>query len=441
MKINYRIIVSLTFILLLLFNSCVDEFWPELDNIDERLLVVEGKISNDPGPYTIKLSTSRSLDSIPTSTSSSFDFDPVKNAIVSIVDDAANTVALSEVNDGIYKTPDSFQGVVGSSYKLVIETPNGNNYESEFEEIKTPVGVESVDWQQVGEDEGEDSGFQFFVTSASNPGVDSYFQWQVIETHEYDTPYEPTHFFNGFFTNAQWDLFGNLITPGDPGGPFHNTLDISWAPVEISKCWRTDTSVVNYISTTQFSTSDKVSDFPLNFVPFQDIRLRIKYSLLVKQQTISENAYRFLKEVEELNSNDETDLYTKQPYQIQGNIRNINDSDEPVLGLFYAAGISEHRIFGPPDPNPQELIPYSLGYCKGIPSVYYDQGSPVNNTAEYLENAVDRPGLWPIYLGEAYIFTSDGTANNGIKWFVAYSRYCIDCRSKGGVLEKPDYWE
>ena len=193
-----------------------------------------------------------------------------------------------------------------------------------------------------------------------------------------------------------------------------------------------------------------INNFPLNFVPFGDIRLRVKYNLYVKQHSLSESAYSFFKEIEEQNSYSENDLYTKQPFQIRGNIRNINNPDEPVLGIFYASSFSEERYFSPPEIEPQNDIEYALEYCKGIPSVVMDEGgNPDNITDEYLENALDRAGSWPIYLGEAYIFHSNLTPDFGIeltsetypKWFVAYSRYCIDCRSKEGVLEKPDYWD
>jgi hypothetical protein len=41
--------------LLVAVASCIDEYWPELDKY-EHLLVVDGLITDDPGPYLIRLS-------------------------------------------------------------------------------------------------------------------------------------------------------------------------------------------------------------------------------------------------------------------------------------------------------------------------------------------------------------------------------------------------
>ncbi len=209
-------------------------------------------------------------------------------------------------------------------------------------------------------------------------------------------------------------------------------------------CWRTNALNENYIHSTKYTDDVNISNYPLNLVPFKDIRVRVKYSLLVKQHTLSEETFKFIKAIEDQNSNDETDLYTKQPYQIRGNIHNINDADETILGIFYASSITEKRLFTPPDVNPKHKILYALDYCQGIPSVDYEEGVPENNTQEYLDQSLDRPSRWTIYMGEAYIFEGEVDKNipeNYKTWNVAYSRKCVDCREKGGVMVKPDFWE
>ncbi len=55
-------ILALIIIVALPMASCVDEYWPDLGSKYNKLLVVDGLITTDPGPYLIKLSTSTSVD-------------------------------------------------------------------------------------------------------------------------------------------------------------------------------------------------------------------------------------------------------------------------------------------------------------------------------------------------------------------------------------------
>ena len=73
--------------MVLFSNSCIDEYWPELDKY-ENLLVVDGYISNEPGPYEVKLSLSSKVDQLTTN--------PVPNATVIIMDDQGVSEVLTE---------------------------------------------------------------------------------------------------------------------------------------------------------------------------------------------------------------------------------------------------------------------------------------------------------------------------------------------------------
>jgi len=83
-------------------------------------LVVEGNISNTPGPYTIKLSTSVDYDQ----TNS---FPAVQNAVVKISDDKGNSETLKETTPGIYQTA-TLNGTVGTTYTLHIKTTDNKEY-------------------------------------------------------------------------------------------------------------------------------------------------------------------------------------------------------------------------------------------------------------------------------------------------------------------------
>ena len=91
-------------------------------------------------------------------------------------------------------------------------------------------------------------------------------------------------------------------------------------------------------------TTPKIDRYALHYINTQTRQLSVRYSLLVKQYTIGKEAYVFWNGLEEQNSDQES-LYTSQPYQINGNVKNIDNNTEPVLGYFLVAGVSEKRIF------------------------------------------------------------------------------------------------
>lgn len=83
-------------------------------------LVVEGNISNMPGPYTVKLSTSVNYDQMNT-------FPAVQGAIVKISDDKGNAETLTETTPGTYQTS-TLVGTVGNTYTLNIKTSDQKEY-------------------------------------------------------------------------------------------------------------------------------------------------------------------------------------------------------------------------------------------------------------------------------------------------------------------------
>ena len=95
----------------LLVLSCVTEFQPDTVSLPPSL-VVEGQITDQPGPYTVKLT--RTAD---------YSYKAINlletGAVVSIEDDQGNRETLREqAPGGVYQTRDAgIQGVAGRSYK------------------------------------------------------------------------------------------------------------------------------------------------------------------------------------------------------------------------------------------------------------------------------------------------------------------------------------
>ncbi|MCD4731084.1 MAG: DUF4249 domain-containing protein, partial [Bacteroidales bacterium] len=132
-----KLVFQMLMMILVSFTACEDRYWPDLGDKYQDLLVVEGMITNDPGPYTLKLSLSTSVDH-PV-------YLPLPGYEAIINDNSGNTEILTEVEPGIYKTAvDGIQGVPGRKYQLTIQSPDGKTYQSDFDELKEPVEIDSV---------------------------------------------------------------------------------------------------------------------------------------------------------------------------------------------------------------------------------------------------------------------------------------------------------
>jgi len=370
-----------------LCNSCVDEYWPELDKY-ENLLVIDGYISNEPGPYTIKLSLSSKVEEIK--------IIPVSNAIITIMDDQGVSEVLTESEPGTYVTSiNGIQGEIGRKYKIAIITADGQSYTSEFEKLLQHTEIESINAElEYHEQEGLTHnliGYQFYLNTFQAISDTNYFLTRLESTYEYHADFLIRFIYDGTLR------------------PFANSDSLQ-------ACWRTENMAEIFTYSTINLTDPIVRDYPLIYVSTESRRLYIKYSLQAKQFTLSENAFQFWNSVNEQNSN-QGGLYNTQPYQIRGNVYNINDGDEPVLGYFTVAGVSKKRIFVNP---PMPPVPFYFTICELGAWEYENFGTIF----------LSRPSEWPIYA------TTD---NNGTPALPMPE--CMNCTVNGGTIVKPEFWE
>src|SRR5258705_12826159 len=113
-------------------SACVDKISFSVPPA-QSLTIVEGMISDSPGPYTVKVSKSLSL------TADSSFRDPIEKAKIKLYDDEGNTEDLNEASPGVYVTGGFIQGKVGHAYSIMIETADGKIFRSEQDRIN-PVG-------------------------------------------------------------------------------------------------------------------------------------------------------------------------------------------------------------------------------------------------------------------------------------------------------------
>ena len=108
--------------------GCKDEFLLELRNY-EPIMVVDGIITDLPGPYTIKMSKTSPVNETVEL--------PYEGCTVSIFENTDKSEVLTEIEPGKYVTSEGgIQGVIGNEYRISIITP-----EIEYPTIFPPVCI------------------------------------------------------------------------------------------------------------------------------------------------------------------------------------------------------------------------------------------------------------------------------------------------------------
>lgn len=130
----FRFLISILFISFGLL-SCTEVYTPDI-SVSKDLIYIDGGITNEPGPYKIILRYAAPYDQ-------KAEFLPVSGAVIRLVENNKTEYMFSETSSGTYLTDEyGPRGVPGNSYKLIIETADGEIYEST--EQVMPVANQAV---------------------------------------------------------------------------------------------------------------------------------------------------------------------------------------------------------------------------------------------------------------------------------------------------------
>lgn len=95
----------------LMLTSCEEVIDPDLQKAGPRI-VIDGSISNQNENHVVRISKTIPFDAPNT-------FNGLKGAKVSLITSGGTSVSLSEISDGIYRSP-QFRGTPGMTYKLEV---------------------------------------------------------------------------------------------------------------------------------------------------------------------------------------------------------------------------------------------------------------------------------------------------------------------------------
>ena len=338
---------------LLLLSGCTERIELDESLAGTRLLVVDGEVTNVAGPYQVKLSyTSPTLEA--------FRGDVLSGAEVYITDGEDQRVNLTEspFDPGTYATDSaSFRGEVGETYTLRIITPEGKRYASRPETMPPVPPINSVFFRLESRPEingldelADEWGLQFYVSTGDNRDRTMYYRWKWVETFQFPT----------------------AIIPSGPPSSVPSDCYLTVSPAQ----------VIN-LASTQDLRSNRIEQQPLNFVTIATRQLQVRYSLLVQQYSLTERAYTFWQNVQAQQESGSS-VFDPPPSPIAGNVYNVDNEQELVLGYFRAAALTEKRIFvnrSEVPESPDGRVPGASSACRsGNPPEFCFDCSLVSGT-------------------------------------------------------------
>jgi hypothetical protein len=319
--------------ILIIYCSLVSCYKPYDADIDasEKILVVEGMITNELASYRIRLSYALpfySGDAI----------EPVTSASVYVTDDLGNTYQFPESTGGFYKSDSvNFTGNPGRTYTLFIETPEGFNYMSNPQLLRPGYQPDTIfalaDYQQ--------------TISRFNEVYKTIRGANILLNIKSDSDTLP-HF---RFTSNLLRLYNYIV---------------SRARVDyMLYCWDTDNTIMDINLTQKEYTNDffLVSQHAVYFVDDKifsylwDYTLDTNppYKLLIPsnselypiahrilyldQYSLNNETYLYYKSMDDLLSS-EGKLFDPIAVQLRGNIHCTSNPGEKVFGFFEASSVN-----------------------------------------------------------------------------------------------------
>ena len=279
-------------------------------------------------------------------------------------------------------------------YRLVIENENGT-YASSWARALSPGQIDSLSFE-INEDR---TALSICVSTHTDGSEPSFYRWKVDETWEYhaETP-----------SNYKYNYTGGLDG------------DVVPLPYEEStyRCWTGGSRSEIMTASTEGLKEDRLVNHRLYSLGNRDQRISVVYQPKVTQMRITEDAYRYWEQMNR-NGQDVGGLFSPEPSELRGNVANLNDPSELVLGYVGVMTVTRSDMYV--DNN------YIRFYRTSRTNHILDT---LNTPADYLDAYLT--GKVPTY----DIFDEVGNWL-GYEWWPVN---CVDCRMKGGTTNRPPGW-
>ncbi|MBR4826408.1 MAG: DUF4249 family protein [Bacteroidales bacterium] len=270
-------------------------------------------------------------------------------------------------------------------YRLVVKLKDGREYNTPWTGVNAAPVIEDLSYDY------DETNVHIYCTLDGRDSIRN-FRWDYEEVWEYHADFIPDFVYTGRGQYLSIPKYKNYYY-----------------------CWDQNSSIEPLIASAEDLTVNRVEHNNFITIGRTDNKMSYLYSVNLTVTGLSHSARVYLEHIRDF-STLTGDLFSPTPSEMRGNIYNVSDPKEPVVGfvsvckratrrLFIeASGIHistvnpDHLLFIP-EPNEYGWIDYDW---------YFEKNSPVREEM--------------------------GT---GILWA---PKRCVDCRVRGGTKNKPEWW-
>jgi len=333
------------FVGLIAVGSCIDRIDLDTPQVPPASLVVDGLITDAPGPYTVSLTHGIHLDD-----SRQFG-EPVSAKSVTLFDSFGNSEVMQESKIGVYTTKsDGIRGVIGGEYRIRIEMKDGHVYESVPDQIN-PVGeLDSVyfKFDLTPDARGiEQQGYKIFVNTHAPPGEENFIRWQFRGTYVVETlpqfHIESQCAYTPLPCSGWASVFG-VLREGYAWNPVTFKYEyVIGLTCTCCRCWVTPRENRPIVESTKTHSDGQFNDLEIAYIPVDFYTFFEKYQVKVTQMSLSKNTYNFWQDIRAQRDGIES-LFQPVTGKIQSNFLEDGVLSE-VKGIFQACAIKTKIIY------------------------------------------------------------------------------------------------
>jgi hypothetical protein len=403
-------------IVMLLNKGCIEPFEAYTQTF-ESALVIQATITDEMKHHVIQLART-------------FPFEadgpqPERQANVKVIDSGGSGFVFMEDSPGIYVSEMAFALAHGREYYLEITTANGNSYRSATEQLAPPATLDEVYAERITNEDGVE-GMAIRINSSSPEGNARNYRYEYEETFKIIAP--------------KWKPRDLAPDPNVRCGVL-----VVLRENEEQLCYGSQTDNTIIITNTNDLDEDRVQDYMVRFIRRDNYILTHRYSILVRQLVLSDEAYTYYETLDDFSASESLFSET-QPGFLLGNVFSVSNPDEKVLGYFEVASVDEKRIFFDYDDFfPGEPLPPYIDSCvEFAPTIY---GKVSGFVPEEFLSCVLRPLVEMNLI--RYVDDNDGSVpedglitgvpEGGVGPYAVVPRVCGDCTVLGKV-EAPEFW-
>lgn len=389
----------------LVFASCVEEYKvpKKMTQAYESTLVIQGQILSGDNSV-IYLNNTVPLGQVERP-------EPIFNADVTVIGQNGYESAKAKFdieNDRYviptHNLPDNTQYAI----KVVLD---GETYQSEYQSLLSAKTIDDF-WFQESAD-----GISFYVSSHGEEEDTPYYMWTYEEDWEFHADIDMSA-----PTTLTWsyreDLYPGIVT--GKSNPYYY-------------CWKHNASSLIHIYDAGTLEQNVSKNYKLLDIKSDDIRISYIYSILLKQASLSKEAYEHFR-LHKLYTEQSSGLFTPMPGEIISNIKCISNPEKEAHGYVVVSNMTTQRMFI-----------YASDFTQ-----FYPEYSNCHPTYGYEQEDSDWKCLWYAELEDPDVRSVILNYKKVYKWnykevlndtSILYPKECVDCRTYHRATKKrPDFW-